>query len=189
MSADRQLLAKLEELRRRLNLGYSARTMRHWSERGYRADGKETRASHTKLDEVEATVREFDCGQLLPNRIGIRTADDAATWLMALDANLDRAIQELAKKGKRAPAKPSEPDAPADPFTRFIGKQRPLLLALWNKGDVHITVVLKELYGSASSKNRDALDGVVKRTNRKLATEVLRYEIKRKGDYLSLRQV
>lgn len=80
---------------------------------------------------------------------------------------------------------------PADPFTDFIRHQRTLLLTLWRKGKVPIETVLRELYGTDSNDNLEALQQVIKRTNKKLATAemVQRFEVSRRGEFLELREV
>jgi hypothetical protein len=81
--------------------------------------------------------------------------------------------------------------APADPFTDFIRHQRTLLLTLWRKGKVSIKAVLRELYGTNSNDNLEALQQVIKRTNKRLATVemVQRFEVSRRGEFLELREV
>jgi hypothetical protein len=82
-------------------------------------------------------------------------------------------------------------DGPADPFTDFIRHQRTLLLTLWRKGKVPTKTVLKALYDTDSDDNREALEGVIKRTNKKLTTAKTpqRFEVKRKGEFLELSEV
>ena len=83
------------------------------------------------------------------------------------------------------------PDAPTDPFADFSSHQRTLLVTLWRNGKVLISAVLKRLYRSDSGDKLEALLGVIKRTNKNLAEKEMksRYEVRRKGDFLELREV
>jgi hypothetical protein len=77
----------------------------------------------------------------------------------------------------------------ADPFAGFPRLQHRLLVALLNKGAVPIKEVLVAVYGPESGDKHEALQQLKKRTNKKLATENLSYEIGYKGESLRLGNV
>jgi hypothetical protein len=98
-----------------------------------------------------------------------------------LESATDCASTELA-------ARPA--DGPIDPFTDFVRHQRVLLLTLWGKGKVQLKAVLKAVYPSEFDDRLEALQQLIKRTNKKLAEQntLKRYEVKRKGEFLELRE-
>jgi hypothetical protein len=78
-----------------------------------------------------------------------------------------------------------------DPFITFQRKQRKLLTALQNKGSVPIADVYQAVYGGKFKprEHQDKLDQLKKRTNRKLAQNGVRYEVKRQGESMILSPV
>jgi hypothetical protein len=78
----------------------------------------------------------------------------------------------------------------AEPFLEFTNKERLLLLALHNNGDVPISQVLVAVWGNKRpSEAADALHKLKTRTNARLAARRYNCEIKRRGETLRLVRV
>ena len=123
-------------------------------------------------------------------------AASEAPPIAAIDGTAGRAAPATGAR-PTTPADNSPPqeatpaDGPTDPFPEFIRHQRTLLLILWRKDKVRIKAVLTAIYKSDSDDNLEALKQIIKRTNRKLTmTEMQqRYEVRRRGEFLELREV
>jgi hypothetical protein len=89
--------------------------------------------------------------------------------------------------GGEAQAAPQGGRAPADPFLDFPLKERLLLMALWNKGNVPLKDVLRAVWRDRATKApADALHKLQTRANTRLMEKGYHLEVRRKGETLKL---
>jgi hypothetical protein len=111
---------------------------------------------------------------------GQRDLEEKAAAILQARAVEKAAVGEGAPPPDGPPAWVATPSGP---------KMRPLLQALWNKGNVPIETVLQAVYGTKSPKTEEALRKLVIRTNQKLTQDGRQLEIARQGETLILRPV
>jgi hypothetical protein len=109
--------------------------------------------------------------------------------LSALKRLAEEALKVREPDPAHAQLSPRTGEDNGDQFLDHSTKQRKLLLALCGKGKVSIDSVLREVYGSTHRGSQDALQGLVKRTNKRLAENQDQREIRKRGETYELASV